>query len=67
MYPVCDTECARVFVYKYAYILLKIVKRNDIDLDHLFINSCMLYVTEYKTTLYVRHCLQFWGKCLYSH
>ena len=59
MYPVYDTECACVFVYKYACILLKTVKRNYIDMDHLSINSCMLYVTEYKTTPYVRHYLQF--------
>ena len=63
VYPVYDIECVFVFVYKYACILLKTVKRNDIDLDHLSINSCMLYVTEHKTALY----LQFWGKYLYSH
>jgi len=67
MYPVYDTECACVFVYKYASILLKTVKRNDIDLDHLAINSCILNVADYKTALYVRYYFQFWGKCMYSH
>jgi len=67
MYSVYDTECACVFVYKYASVLLKTVKRNVIDLDHLSINSCILNVTDYKTTLHVRHYFQFLGKCVYPH